>query len=203
MIDSFSETLILDRIYWYLAIPFTVLLVIQLIATFAGLGGEMDFEIGDSDIDIDIDITEEGDSKSGLQYFTVRNFIAFFAVFGWSGITFSHAGLGQFTTILLSTVLGTAILLIVSGLFYSISKLAHNGTMNIQKAKGATGEVYLPIPPGKKGVGKVSITFQDSLRELDAMTDEEEIIPRGTMVVVTDIVSSSVLLVEKLNRRND
>lgn len=201
MIDSFAETLILDRIYWYLAIPFSVLLVIQLIATFAGLGGETDFEIGDSDMDIDI--TEDGDSKSGLQFFTVRNFIAFFAVFGWSGITFSHAGLGQFTTILLSTVLGTVILLIVSALFYSISKLTHSGTMNIQKAKGATGEVYLPIPPRKKGVGKVSITFQSSLRELDAMTDEEEIIPRGTMVVVTDIISNSVLLVKKLNRGND
>ncbi|WP_129595783.1 hypothetical protein [Anaerophilus nitritogenes] len=196
MIDRLTELLVFDKIYWYLAIPFTVLLVIQLIGTFAGFGSEGDFDGGEDGIDIG----EDGDFESSFQVFTVKNFITFFAVFGWAGLTFSYAGLGQFATILLSTILGVVVLLIVSALFYFITKLSDNGTMNIQRAKGVTGEVYLPIPPKRNGVGKVSITFQGSFKELDAMTDEEDVIKTGTMIVVKDIIGNSILLVEKINK---
>ncbi|MCC5910004.1 MAG: hypothetical protein JJT76_06155 [Clostridiaceae bacterium] len=196
MIDWLTEVLVFDRIYWYLAIPFTVLLVIQLIATFVGFGGDGDFDSGEDGLDVG----DDGDFEPGFKIFTVRNLITFFAVFGWSGITFSHAGLGQFATITLSTILGIIVLLIVSALFYFITKLADSGTMNIQRSKGATGEVYLPIPAKGNGVGKVSITFQGSFRELDAMTDEEEVISRGTMIVVKDVINNSILLVEKINK---
>lgn len=189
MIDWLGEVLVFDRIYWYLAIPFTVLLVIQLIGTFAGFGGEGELDVGD-----------DGDMDAGFHIFTVRNFITFFAVFGWAGITFSHSGLGHLTTVVLSTILGVVVLLIVSALFYFVTKLAYSGTMNIQGAIGTTGEVYLPIPGNRSGVGKVNITFQGSFRELDAMTDESRKIPRGAIITVKDVISNSILLVEKTNK---
>ena len=191
LVEWLTEVLVFERVYWYLAIPFTVLLIIQLIATFAGLGG-------DSDGDVDLD--DGGDFEPGFRIFTVRNFITFFAVFGWSGITFSHSGLGQTATILVSSVIGVLVLLVVSALFYSITRLASSGTMNIQNAVGVTGEVYLPIPASRNGMGKISITFQGSFREMDAMTDGDKKIPRGAVVKVKGIVSSSILLVEKIQK---
>ncbi|WP_053955009.1 hypothetical protein [Inediibacterium massiliense] len=196
MIDQLTQMLVFDKIYWYLAIPFTVLLVIQLIGTFAGIGSEDDFDSGEDGLDIG----EDGDCESGFQVFTIKNFITFFSVFGWAGLTFSHAGLGQFTTIVLSTILGIFILFIVSSLFYFTTKLTDNGTMNMQRAKGVTGEVYIPIPPKRNGVGKVNVTFEGAFRELDAMTDEEDVVPTGTMIVVKDIIGNSILLVEKVNK---
>ena len=189
MVDWLIEILDFERIYWYLAVPFTVLLVLQLIATFLGIGGD------DGD-----DFNDDGDSEPTFKVFTIKNFITFFAVFGWSGITFSQTGLGQFSVIIISTLLGIIVLLIVSALFYFITKLTDNGTMNIQRAIGVTGEVYLPIPANRNGVGKINITFQGSFRELDAMTDSDKKLPRGTIVVVRDVVNGNILLVDKMKK---
>lgn len=187
MIDWLVEVLDFESIYWYLAIPFTVLLVLQLIATFLGFGGDDGDDGGD-------------DGDPSFKVFTIKNFITFFAVFGWSGITFSQTGLRQFTVIVISTLLGIIVLLIVSALFYFITKLTDNGTMNIQRAVGVTGEVYLPIPANRNGVGKVNVTFQGSFRELEAMTDSDKKLPRGTIVVVKDVINNSILLVEKIKK---
>ncbi|OPJ56239.1 NfeD family protein [Alkalithermobacter paradoxus] len=189
MIDWLKEILVFEKIYWYLAIPFTILLIIQLL-----------FSFSDLDSDEDFDIEDDSNCQPVLKLFTVKNLITFFAVFGWSGITLSSAGLTQFATILISTIIAVLVLLLVSALFYFISKLAANGTMDIQKAKGSTGEVYLRIPPKRSGIGKVNIKLQGSFRELDAITDDEEL-PRGTIVMVKGVINN-VLLVEKINEED-
>ncbi|AKL94203.1 hypothetical protein CACET_c06930 [Clostridium aceticum] len=199
MIAWLSEVLVLEQIYWYLAIPFTVLFIIQLVATFLGLGDGDGIEGVEEGLDLDSDLEFE----SSLNLFTIRNFITFFTVFGWSGITFSNAGMGTFSTLLLSTILGIIVMLIVSVLFYFTMKLTHNGNMQIEYAKGATCQVYIRIPAKRNGTGKVSITLQDTFRELDAMTDEEEAIPTGTVVQVKDVLSNSILLVEKITRGDE
>ena len=40
--------------------------------------------------------------------------------------------------------------------------------------------------------------MQGSLRELEAMTDEDEDLKTGAMVKVTEIISAEILLVEKI-----
>ncbi|AOY76138.1 hypothetical protein [Clostridium formicaceticum] len=194
MIAWLSEALVLERIYWYLAIPFTVLFIIQLIATFLGLGDGDGMEGIEEGLDLDNDFEFE----SSLNLFTLRNFITFFTVFGWAGITFLNAGMGTSATLLLSTLLGIIMMLIVSVLFYFTMKLTHNGNMQIEYAKGATCQVYIRIPAKRSGIGKVNITFQDAFRELEAMTDDENAIPTGTVVQVKDILSNRILLVEKI-----
>ena len=49
-------------------------------------------------------------------------------------------------------------------------------------------------------MGKVQIKVQGSLRELEAITDNEEELKTGTMVKVTKIVSAELLLVETLSK---
>ena len=83
-----------------------------------------------------------------------------------------------------------------SSLFYFISRLAEDGTLKIKNAIGAIGEVYLPIGANRSRAGKVQIRVQGALRELDALTDEDNILATGTVVVVTEIVSTELLLVE-------
>ena len=51
-----------------------------------------------------------------------------------------------------------------------------------------TGEVYLRIPEERKGIGKVQVTIQGSLRELDALTDDETEIPTGSLIQVLEIM---------------
>lgn len=196
LIDRLTELVVLERIYWYLAIPFTVLFIIQLATTFIGL----DSADGMEGVEEGLDVDDDFEPGSTFNLFTVKNFITFFTVFGWSGITFSNAGMGNFITLLISAILGIVVMLIVSALFYFATKLTYNGTMQIEHAKGATGKVYIPIPAKRNGVGKVSITFQDSFRELEAMTDDENSISTGTVVEVMDVVSNRILLVKKITK---
>ena len=90
-------------------------------------------------------------------------------------------------------------MLIVSSLFYFIQKLSETGNMNIYSTKGATGEVYIPIPPEKKGSGKVTVKVQNSIKQLDAMTEEKEKISTGTLVKVKDILNGDILIVERVD----
>lgn len=82
-------------------------------------------------------------------------------------------------------------------IFYFLSKLVESGTMQMENAVSKTGEVYLVIPAKRSGFGKVQVKVQGSLRTLDAITDEEEDIPTGAVIVVKEITGSNALLVER------
>ena len=69
--------------------------------------------------------------------------------------------------------------------------------MSAKNAIGGIGEVYLPILSGRSNIGKVSIKVQGSLRELDAITDDDQDLPTGAVVTVTDITSNDTLIVTK------
>jgi len=205
-----NEVPLLEKIFWYFAIPFSTVFVIQLILTFIGMGDsdadtdgfdsvDIDDVDGVDDID-DVDIPDDNDSvASTFQFFTVRNFIAFFTVFGWTGITMSRAGAGPFVTVLVAVIAGVAIMFVVAFLFYFMMRLSESGNVKIQNAVGQTGKVYIPIPKEGKGYGKIHITFQGSYREMDAVTLDEEL-PTGTLVKVIDIMDNNVLVVEKTNK---
>ena len=58
--------------------------------------------------------------------------------------------------------------------------------------------MYLTIPGKKVGKGKILISVRGSVRELDAMTDNEEKIPTGSVVKVIRIENENILIVEIL-----
>jgi hypothetical protein len=76
-----------------------------------------------------------------------------------------------------------------------MSRLRHNGAMQITNAINQTGTTYLFIPAKRSGTGKVHIKVQGSLRELPAMTDDEEEIATGKLIRVENIINDSILLV--------
>ena len=91
-------------------------------------------------------------------------------------------------------------MVLTSSLFFWMHKLAESGTLQMKNAVGVICEVYLPIGAKRSKMGKVQIKVQGSLRELEAITDEEEELKTGSMVKVTEIVSAEILLVEKLSK---
>ena len=70
-------------------------------------------------------------------------------------------------------------------LFYFAMKMADSGNISIKNAVGATGKVYLPIKAGKGNIGKVHVSFQGNLREMQAITNENTDLPTNTIVKVT------------------
>ena len=199
--EWWSGMLMFEKVFWYIAIPFTALFFIQLVLTFTGMGGEdadggMEGDAGGEDFDVEGDGDGDIGEAGGFQIFTVKNFITFFTVFGWSGITLHNAGANEYLVLLGSLLIAVAVMLLVALLFVSITRLAQSGTMDVKNALGRTGEVYLPIPAGRAGRGKISITLQGALREVDAVTAGEAL-PRGAAVRVVEVGGNGVLLVEK------
>lgn len=137
-------------------------------------------------------------SAPGFDIFTIRNFITFFTIFGWAGIAGIHGGLNKIWTIVMAVGFGTAVMFLVAGLFYLIYRLAASGTLNIANALNQVGNVYIPIQANGGNIGKIQITVQGSLREMQAMTDGKEDLPTGTVIKVIKIISDNILLVEKL-----
>ncbi len=173
------------KIYWSLAVPFTLFFVLQLILSF--FGGDSPDDLPDSEV--------EADHGISFQFLTVKNLVGFFTIFSWTGIACIEAGLSNGITLLISTVAGLLMMGLMAGLFYLMMKSGADGTMRISSAMGQSGEVYLTIPSKRSGIGKIQVKVTGSLRTLDAMTDDLESLPTGKFIKVVDILNDNVLLV--------
>ncbi|MBU2650657.1 MAG: hypothetical protein KKA81_06970 [Bacteroidetes bacterium] len=178
-----------EKVYWLIALPFTLIFLIMLVMTF--IGGDFEATASDGDPDMTVG-TDEG---IGFQFISIKNLMAFFTIFGWTGIFCLSAGWSLGLTILISSLAGLLMMLIMASLIYYLGKLGEDGTLKLQNAVGKIGTVYLTIPPSRKGMGKVQIRVQ-GFQTLDAITDETESIPTGSVIVVTGVINDDALLVK-------
>ena len=93
-----------------------------------------------------------------------------------------------------------AMMFIMAALFYYLGKLQSSGTLKLKNALNQVGEVYLTIGAKRSKIGKVSITVQGTLRELEALTDEEKDLVLGNVVSVKEVTDNGLLIVELLNK---
>ena len=175
------------KIFWAIALLFSLLFLVQLVMSFAG--GDGSEATGDADDYV------SGDDGIGYQFFTIRNMIAFFTFFGWAGVAGISGGLNKGLTIAIAVVAGSVVVVMMAFLFRSMSKLKQSGTLQLKNAVGVIAETYLFIPASRGGFGKVHVKVQGSLHELQAITDDAEQIATGKLVKVTGTVNDSILLV--------
>ena len=180
--------LVAEKVYWIIAIPFTVIFIIMMVMTL--IGGDID-GAGDMDLDTEID----SDHGIGFQYLSIKNLVGFFTIFGWSGIASLAAGKSMVFTVIVSTMAGLLMMTIMSTIVYLMGKLTEEGNLNLKNAIGKTGTTYLTIPAERKGMGKIQIKVQ-GFRTLDAITDEKEDIKTGAVVQVVAVIDNQILLVK-------
>jgi hypothetical protein len=107
-----------------------------------------------------------------------------------------YGNLANWLTLLISTASGIVMMFIMASIYYMMGRLTESGSLNMRSAIGKTATVYLFIPEKRKATGKVQLNLQ-GYRTLDAMTDDDEIIPTGAIVQVVDILNDEILLVKK------
>ena len=192
MKEFFDGMSTLEQTYWIIALIGSAIFLIIFILTFIG-GGDADMEADASEFEAD-------DGGVGFQFFTFKGIVSFFTIFGWTGVVCIQNELSTGLTMIISAIAGLIMMVLTSLLFFWMHKLAESGTLKMINAVGVICEVYLPIGANRTKMGKVQIKVQGSLRELEAITDEEEDLKTGTMVKVTEVVSAEILLVEKLSK---
>lgn len=185
-----SELDLMSLVYWLIAAPATLVFAFLLVLTIFS---------SDADTDVQTDLAHSFGDGDGIpfQLLSLKNIVGFFTMFGWSGLGFISIGMAPFLVIVFSFICGFLMMLAMATLFYFMSKLAETGNMNIRNAVGRTGEVYLPIPAKREGIGKIQITVQGTLQTLDAITDDPETISTSSIIQVTDVINNQILLVRK------
>lgn len=195
--EWFNSLTALQRIFALIAIPSTVVMLIQSLMLLFGLfGGDADGDgLGDLD-DGDID-GDGGDTGDGFTLFTVRGIVAMLCVGGWLGIVLLDAGMPVIEAIVLAFVGGVAALFGMAMLVRLLLRLQSSGNIEIANAVGKTGTVYLTIPGNMAGTGKVHIIVQETYTEFNAMTSDPEDIKTGESIRVESVGDSGVLIVKR------
>ena len=87
------------------------------------------------------------------------------------------------------------------GMYWSmraVAGLASSGNERISNAVGRRGTVYIPIPAGNAGAGKVQLSMQNRIVEFQAVTDESDRLPTGAKVEVIGVAGSDTLHVRRI-----
>jgi len=173
-----------EHVFWIIAVAATTVLLVQLvIACFTGL--DVDVDVAGHDVGGHHDI-----GGPHFQLLTVRGLVAFFSVFGWSGLAFNQHGHHLPLVITFAFGCGLIMMLATALIFWGLANLQSESTMDLSKAKGMFATVYLKIPAVGQGQGKISLNLQNKLIEVDAVTTDVNDIPTGASVVIKDFTNN-------------
>ena len=214
MFEWWNSLDIAVQVFYCIAVPATLVLLIQTILMFIGMDEDAD---GAGDVDVsgdavaddlpDVDegvfgensVSEASDGAGleGLRIFTIRGIVAFFVVFGWVGVVMAGFDVAMYITIPVAIVCGFAMMFLLALLFRAVMRLRSDGNTDNRNAIGTAGRVYLTIPAARSGEGKVYVMLQGSYVERGAVTDDEESIPTGAEVIVIGVSGQSDLVVKR------
>ena len=129
MQEWFEALTTFEKIFWYISVPFTLIFIIQLVLSIAGLDGRKLYKNTDKDVDDEV-LKSKDQNKSeiktqftfGLSFFSIRNFIIFLMVFGWVGIFVFNQGFSEYLTVLISVLSGAITVVIFTLIFYLTQK---------------------------------------------------------------------------------
>lgn len=205
---------LLQQIFYLIAIPATLVLIIQTIMLLFGLGHSGDTDM-DHDFDHDLDHDAAGgpcdsdhafdpdhdhdtgaDHEAGLRLITVRGIVAFLAVSGWVGIALLELKLSSLIAVPLAILAGFSAMFLVAAVMLWVSRMQQSGNLDLHNAIGLTGDVYVPIPKG--GKGKVTLVVQERFLELDASCDSQDL-HTGDRIRVIGVTPYDTLLVVPAN----
>ena len=192
------------KVLYCIAIPSTLLLVIQTILTLTGFGeggaganpsdtSGLDLEVDSADTEIDLELDGADADIGTLRLFTFQGIVAFSTTFAWVAICLVKGGMQSAPALLLGGLCGAAIMYVVAKLLQVSAKLAENGTFDIKSAIGESAQVYVMIPGGGESGGKITLTLSARFVELNAITEGTESILAGSVVRVTDVVGDTVV----------
>lgn len=213
MIAWWESISLLEQIFCVVALPATIILVLQTIMLLFGGHGAPDSGL-DSDVsgldghdggfdmshDGDFaahdggDAPQHGDDAAGLRILSVRGVLAFLTVSGWSGVLFLESGLHEALAIVLAALLGFLALYGMAKLAQLMLRLQESGNPDYRRALGQTARVYLTIPASRAGMGKINLTLGEAYGEFWAVTEGKEPIKTGEQVRVVDLMGDTFVV---------
>ncbi|MBA3482739.1 MAG: hypothetical protein H0T51_13070, partial [Pirellulales bacterium] len=201
----------LDTLFIITAVVGGTVMVCQFVLTLMGLSDHGD--IGGSGLDVDAggdfagggvhdvgvasdhhtsvataaDAQLHPDSSWLFGVLSFRTLVTAAAFFGLAGMAALRSGFAPTAALMLAMLAGLAAMYGMYWLMRSISGLVSSGNQRIGNALGRRATVYVPVPAGKQGAGKVQLSMQNRIVEFLAVTDEAEKLKTGETVEVVGV----------------
>ncbi|MCQ2075416.1 MAG: serine protease [Bacteroidaceae bacterium] len=186
MIEVFQNMDSLLQVFWVIALIASIIFVIQFVLTLIGMDH--------SDVDVDFDGDGTMDLGDGMNLFTIKNLFGFLVGFGWAGVCLYNSISSNIVRIIVALIVGILFVLMFVLIYKQTRKMDRNGAFDINDCLDKTATVYLRIPASGEGKGKVQISINGSVHEIDALTDEDAI-PSGQNVKIVEIIDNETLKV--------
>jgi len=195
MMDAYLTLPLMHQIYWALAIISSVIFLIQAVMTFIGFDGDTDVELGDpgdalpesGGADFDVD---------GFHLVSIKSIISFILGFGWTGALCWDAISSPTLLALVSFLVGLLFMATIAFLMFQVMKLNKDNTFRVEQTIGQPAEVYLRIPAGRQETGKITVSINGSMHELEALADED--LATGVKVRVLEVIEGNTVLVKAI-----
>ena len=191
MINWWNSLGTIQQIFALIAIPSTLIMVVQTVMLVIGMAG-------DADLDVD-DVPETLDD--GLTLFSVRGIVTMLAVTGWCAVAFIESGLNQVASVIIYIVLGFLALIGTAYFMRAVYRLQASGNIDVGNAVGKVAQVYIPIAANAEKTGKVTMTLQEKYCEFEAITTATETLKTGSYVRVVAVDGTGVLVVEPITKK--
>ena len=184
------------------------LIVCQFVMTIIGIGSHFDLGdhgAGDAGHGLDghdgPEVGHGNESTWFLGLLTARTLSAGLAFFGLVGLIAQRSNLDEAIALVVALLAGASSLFIVSWIMQSLVRLNIDGTVRIEHSLGCKGTVYVPIPAGNSGQGKVQVSVLNRTVEYKAVTENNGL-ATGRKIKVVGIVSSDTVQVSSIEDEN-
>jgi amino acid transporter len=202
----------ISRVFFGMAVFFSVFFIWQIIAAFMGMGGEDadaggfdadagDADVGDFDAPDNVDHHDVIESSQAFRIVSLRSIITFFTLFSWMGALYTAKGMAVGVALTLATLWGVVGMFVVAFIFYGMNKLTETGTKDVATCKGQVGTVYLDIPA--QGFGEVKTVVSNAVEHVKAKSITGEPLPAGTEVRIEQVIGQTLVGVVKLTNKGE
>lgn len=143
------------------------------------------------------DAHHDAGADGTFKLFSLQALTAFFVMFGLVGLAASReTNIPPAATVVVAFLAGSSMMVAVALMLSFLLGLQSSGTLDMSKAVGEQGTIYMRVPEG--GTGKVQVNVQNRLQTLEAIAEDKQPIATGDRVVVTAVVSGNVLVVKRI-----
>ena len=129
---------------------------------------------------------------------SLRTLVAAAAFFGVAGMGALSADFSQGQSLMVGLLAGLAAMYGMYWLLQGIASLVSSGNERISNALGRRATVYIPIPAGGTGAGKVQLSMQNRIVEFQAVSDEPERLRTGETVEVIAVSGNDLVRVRRI-----
>jgi hypothetical protein len=190
------------QFFYGMAAFFSVFFLWQMIGAFMGLDGDsMDMGGDVTDVPDDMDFEDVMESSEAFKVLSLRSIITFFTLFSWGGALYMSDGVPSGKAMGIASIWGLVGMFAIAGIFYFMGKMSETGTKDVATAKGKIATVYLDIPAD--GFGEIKTSVSGAVEHIKAKSVNGEALPAGTQVRVVQVVSQTLVGVEKLTEKGE